>query len=109
MDDYIEKLAQHARDMDKPWAKQATNTVRSRGDRLSKILWKGRQWAVTTYGLEERAGQYHVQKNRLWKDESSFGWVKHMSEKGWVDLADFAEALRIARSVHAPQRPAATS
>jgi hypothetical protein len=27
-----------------------------------------------------------------------------MSEKGWIDLADFAEALRIARSVHSPKR-----
>jgi hypothetical protein len=107
--DCIEKLAQHARDLAKPWAKQAANTVKCRGDRLSKILWKGRQWAVTTYGLEERAGQYHVQKSRLWKDEANYGWVQHMSEKPWCDLADFTEALRIARSVHAPQRPRETS
>jgi hypothetical protein len=102
---YIEKLAQHARDMDSPWPKQATNTVKCRGERLSRVLWRGRQWAVTTYGLEERAGQYHVQKNRLWKDEASYGWVEHMSEKGWRDLVDFAEALRVARMHHAPQRP----
>jgi hypothetical protein len=102
---YIEKLAQHARDLDKPWAKQATNAVKCRGDRLSKVLWQGQQWACTAYGVEQRDGTYQVQKNRLWKDEESYGWVRHMAEKAWCDLADFAEALRIARSVHAPKRP----
>jgi hypothetical protein len=74
--EYVEKLAQHARDMDKPWPPQAKNTVRRLGERLSQVIWKGRQWAVTTYGLEERAGLYHVQRNRLWKGEDDYGWVR---------------------------------
>jgi hypothetical protein len=103
--DYVQTLVERARDMTSPRPPQATNTVKCRGDRLSKVLWQGQQWACTAYGVEQRDGTYQVQKNRLWKDEGTYGWVQHMAEKPWCDLADFAEALRIARSVHAPQRP----
>ena len=78
-----------------------TNHVRCRGERLSRIIWRGEQWAVTTFGVECRDGSYTIRKDRLWENEAAYSWVSHMSVKGWVDLLDFAEALRIARHVHA--------
>jgi hypothetical protein len=79
--------------------------VRCRGQKLGKIIWQGRQWAVTSDGLECRDGTYAIEKDRLWEDEKDWGWVNHMAEKNWIDIIDFAEALRIARGHHAPHRP----
>jgi hypothetical protein len=30
-------------------------------------------------------------------DDDDHSWIMHMAEKEWVDLEDFAEALRVAR------------
>jgi hypothetical protein len=87
-----------ARDLDRPPSYEAGNEVKNRhGELSSPIYWQGRQWAVTEYGVEARDGTYPIEKERLWKEEKVHGWVRHMAEKGWVDLPDFAEALRIAR------------
>jgi hypothetical protein len=66
---------------------------------LSKpVYWRGRQWAVTSYGIEALDGTYHIAKGREWQDEDrGYGWVHHMEEKEWVDLGDFTEALEFAR------------
>lgn len=74
--------------------------VQCRGEKLDKIFWKGRQWAVTSYGVECRDGSYAIAKDRLWEFEEKWGWVRQMAPKAWVDLTDFAEALRIARGHH---------
>jgi hypothetical protein len=72
--------------------------------RVSKpIFWTGRQWAVTGHGIEARDGTYTIAKNRVWEESDGYGWVDHMSEKEWVDMADFKEALEIARQ-HWPSR-----
>ena len=69
-----------------------------REGRLSQpVYWRGRQWAVTAYGIECRERQYWIEHRRIWEDEERHGWVRHLAIKNWVDLADFAEALRIAR------------
>lgn len=83
-----------------------TDPVRRRGERLHRILWQGRQWSVTTFGVEARDGTYPVAKDRLWDNEDTRdgGWICHMGEKSWVDIFDFAEALRIARHIHTSQR-----
>jgi hypothetical protein len=73
----------------------ATNYVRCRGERLSRIIWQGLEWAVTEHGVECRDGTYAIAASRLWEN-----WVLHMAEKDWIDLDDFAEALRIARHRH---------
>src|SRR5262245_5711961 len=86
-----------ARDLDSRWGPQATNRIQNRGDRLSKIHWQGRQWAVTRFGVECRDGTYAIERERVWEDEECGGWILHMAEKDWVDLEDFAEALRVAR------------
>jgi hypothetical protein len=94
-----ERLAEEARLLDKPPHYEAANKVKVRGERLSKpIHWQGRQWAVTPYGVECRDGNYHIEAERIWEGDDEYGgWVIHMSKKAWVDLEDFAEALRIAR------------
>jgi hypothetical protein len=79
----------------------ASNAVQCRGEPLSRILWLGLDWAVTVYGIEARDCTYTIAASRLGEN-----WILHMSEKEWVDLVDFAEALRIARHRH--RRSAAT-
>lgn len=74
--------------------------VRNLGERLHPIIWKGRQWAVTTYGIECRNGLYHIQKHRIRESNNGHGWVDHMSEKTWVDIDDFKEALRRAMETY---------
>jgi len=73
--------------------------VKCLGEPLSQpIYWKGKQWAVTDFGIEALDGKYVIQKPRLWEDMDKWGWEKQMSEKEWVDMADFKEALSIARN-----------
>ncbi len=79
--------------------------VRNRADELSPILWQGRQWAVTEYGIERRDGTYVIEKSRL--DESradgAVDWLAHMGEKTWVDAEDFATAYFVALTLHGIQ------
>ena len=92
------ELVEAARQLDDPPRYEAGNHVHCRGEKLSKpIYWQGRQWAVTAYGVECRDGTYWIEADRIWEEEDRYGWVRHMGEKEWVDLPDFAEALRIAR------------
>lgn len=65
---------------------------RKRRGPLHPILWRGNQWAVTSYGIEALDGRYAITRHRL--DDPY--WEAHMADKEWVDIADFAEALRIA-------------
>jgi hypothetical protein len=99
-------LKQVATIMEADPAPQAANRVKCRGERLSRILWKSSQWAVTVYGIEARDGCYVIAKGRLWEEEDRHGWVRHMAGKDWVNLPEFAEALRIARRLHAPKTTA---
>jgi hypothetical protein len=94
-----DKLAEAARDLTRPPGPQSTNPVRITGDPISTpIYWQGQQWAVTSHGVECRDGTYYIAKDRLWEsDDKDHGWVYHMAAKNWVDLEDFAEALRVAR------------
>jgi len=84
--------------------KHATNEVKCRWEPLDEILWQGRQWAVTTFGIERRDGTYTIQANRLAEhlepDEWLHAWIAHMSEKEWVDLEDFATAFYVACAMH---------
>jgi hypothetical protein len=92
------RLTLKARDLDTRWGPQAGNRVKRRGGgRLAKIIWCGRQWAATKYGVECRELFYAIPRARLWEDDEQHSWVMHMAEKTWVDLEDFAEALRVAR------------
>lgn len=88
--------------------RQSTNHVLVRGEKLDPILWQGKQWAVTTYGLECRDGTYHVKagkhfsefgeaywsKNQYDRESIFVGWFKHLSGKSWVDHDDVDSALQ---------------
>src|SRR5215469_15375211 len=82
----LHRLVLKARDLDSRRAPHASNRVQNRGDRLSKIYWKGRQWAATKFGVQCRDGSYSIDRRRVWEDEERGGWVMHMAEKDWVDL-----------------------
>jgi hypothetical protein len=93
-------LKPKAYDMDSPWASEPKTSVKCR-PRSSKIIWQGKQWAVTTYGIECRTHHYVIERDRLWLNEDEWGWLMQLAEKEWVeDLEEFAEVLRIARIVH---------
>jgi hypothetical protein len=71
------------------------------GECLHPVIWQGRQWAVTTYGVECRDGCYAFEAGRLCEDHADgYSWIKHMAEKEWVDMADFATAFFVAVALH---------
>ena len=83
---------------------------RAFGEDLEEIWWQGRQWAVTSWGIEKRDGTYEIQAKRLWerglygsapKGPAPWAWPDHMSEKNWVDIHDFCSAFLVALSLHA--------
>jgi hypothetical protein len=79
------------------------NPVNLRGERLNEIWWQGRQWAVTSHGIEARDGTYIIAKDRLREDhahEYPHSWIAHLSEKPWIDLDDFATAYFVAVAMH---------
>ena len=94
-------LTEYAHEIDAPPQYECHSRVRCRGQRLSRpVYWRGRQWAVTRYGIERRDGTYVIDANRYDEhDETKYSWVRHMAGKCTVDLLDFAEALRIARRI----------
>lgn len=72
-----------------------------------KVHYRGAQWDVTDYGIEQRG---YYQENGQWRD----GWyfipasqvmaspdlVEHMSGKDWVDVADFKRAFEVAKRLN---------
>lgn len=62
-----------------------------------EILWRNRQWAVTTYGIESVSGpvHYYVHKSDLRTD-----WIEHMEIKNWVDAKLFTECFVAALVIH---------
>ena len=78
------------------------NPIAVRGEPLDQILWRGRQWAVTTYGIECLDGTYPIAADRLLEDVMSEwgGQPYHMCEKEWVDSDDFLTAWLVGMSLH---------
>jgi len=79
------------------------NPVSLRGERLNEIWWQGRQWAVTSHGIEARDGTYEIAKDRLREEharEHPYSWIAHLSGKSWIDLDDFATAYFVAVAMH---------
>jgi hypothetical protein len=78
--------------------------VHVRGEALSEpVLWVGRQWAVTAYGVEARDGTYVIESERLNEGGvgGNFPWECHMAAKDWVDVEDFRTAIMWARGYFA--------
>ena len=95
----IKELMALAQQTAKPPYYESTSEVHVTGEALNDpIYWKGRQWALTSYGIEARDGKYAIDAKRVWEDNNGYGWIHHMAEKEWVDLSDFTECLRLARA-----------
>ena len=95
----LKSLAARALQTNEPPAYESKTDVLVTGEALQQpIYWKGRQWAVTSYGIEARDGKYLIKGDQVWEDNDGHGLVEHMEEKEWVDLSDFVEALRLARA-----------
>lgn len=52
-------------------------------------------WAVTLYGIENLTCDYNIFRTRVY--DKSLNWIKHMCEKPWVNLNDFARAFEFAK------------
>lgn len=74
--------------------------VECRGEALSEVWWQGRQWAVTSYGIECRDGTYVIEAKRLLEDRPEYSWPEHICEKMWVDQDDFCTAWLVALALH---------
>jgi hypothetical protein len=89
-------------------AVEAMPAVETRGDKLGRILWRGRQWSVTEDGLEALDGCYFIAKNRLAEKMPSNprlpDWPTHVCLKTWVDAADFITAFLVALVIHGHAR-----
>jgi hypothetical protein len=77
----------------------AEDKVKVRGQALSAIWWRGRQWAVTAYGIECLDGTYVIERERLLELPHG-SWPEHMAGKIWVDIDEFATAWLIALLLH---------
>lgn len=78
-------------------------TVHVRGEKLHKIIWKGKQWAVTEYGIERLDGTYAISKkevNEVAISKSNTCWPVHITNKVWVDADDFTTAWLVSIAVH---------
>lgn len=87
---------------------QTRSEVKCFGKPLDFVLWQGKQWAVTMYGLECRDGRYFVQaaefyenvdplrfpKTKNVRQLAYLSWFYHLKEKNWVDELDIDHALQ---------------
>lgn len=87
---------------DRPIAIDRT-PVKIRGEDLHPVWWRGRQWAVTAYGIERLDGAYTIEADRLTELMESGGWPEHMGGKRWVDTEEFATAWLVALVLHGAQ------
>jgi hypothetical protein len=76
------------------------NPVPMRGEKLGRVMWRGRQWAVTDYGIEALDGTYSFTAARLNEETATGGWPEHMTEKPRVDSDDFCTAWLVAIALH---------
>ena len=80
--------------------------------RADEIIWRGRQWAVTTAGLETlgKPVDYGVAAGQLadgWEgaDESLLAWPLELAAMTWIDYRDFETAFLVALGVHQGSYP----
>jgi len=73
--------------------------VKVRGEDLDPIWWRGRQWAVTAFGIEALDGTYTIKADRLAED-IGHAWPAHVCGKTWVDQDDFCTAWLVAIAMH---------
>src|SRR3954447_13020374 len=61
-------------------------------------LFENAEWQVTSAGLEHKRNGYFIERDQLGerRDDGSWLWPVHLSEKSWCAPAPFAEAFRAA-------------
>ncbi len=75
------------------------NPVKVRGEILHEVWWRGKQWAVTAYGIESLDGTYVAEACRL-LEQQNYPWPLHMATKKWVDIDEFTTAWMVALLLH---------
>jgi hypothetical protein len=78
------------------------------GDEINTMLWRGRQWAVTTSGIQRLDGTYDIEAGRLHENIRTCGWPERMSQKDDVDIDDFITAWLVALTLHGYRNPPLT-
>lgn len=80
----------------------ADNEVKLTGEALAAIWWRGRQWAVTEYGIECLDGTYTIEKARLLDGFPEWDAMvpTHMAEKEWVDIDELTTAWLVGLLMH---------
>ncbi|MGU3402382.1 hypothetical protein [Methylobacterium brachiatum] len=71
-------------------------------DLAEPVHWRGRQWAVTGYGIEALDGRYHVPFSEI--SEASRGrlaWFDALCRRYGTDRDDLAAALKMAQAIRA--------
>ncbi len=59
------------------------------------------EWAVTPFGVECLVYPYQIQWDSLLDDKvNDEFWLRNLAGKPWVNLDDFADALRHGRQIH---------
>ena len=78
--------------------------VARRGTPLHAIWWRGRQWAVTNYGVEALDGTYAIEARRLTEGLGAIAprvWLcEQVACEEWVDVDDLATAWLVAMTLH---------
>jgi hypothetical protein len=73
--------------------------------RTAKIIKSFGSWAVTRYGVESTTTLYPISKDRVHEENShGYTWEKHMSQKNWVKMNEFNDAIRYARELWPEQK-----
>ena len=85
--------------------------VHGRGTALHPIWWRGRQWAVTNYGVEALDGTYAIEARRLTEGLGAIAprvWLcEQVACEEWVDVDDLATAWLVAMTLHGVRTGAA--
>lgn len=72
----------------------------------ARVHWRGRQWAVTDYGIEALDDMYHVPYSEIRDaDAGPMPWLDALCRRYGTDRDDLAAALRVARA----KRPGAAA
>lgn len=70
------------------------------GEPLGTIWWRGRQWAVTSTGIEALDGTCVTEKHRLLDTIEHWPWPRQLSRETWCDSDEFATAFMVALVLH---------
>ena len=70
------------------------------GEPLREIWWRGRQWAVTAYGIEALDGRRPIDALRLLDDLADGAWPARIGAEDRADADEFATAWLVALVLH---------